>query len=401
MTSPDPDGTPPLDPALARDLRFDRGGRFRSLLRRFVGVCVAVSLVGVAYLTYRRTTAEPPVEYRLAVVRVGDVLATVEATGTLEPVRRVEVGPEVSGRIVAVHADYNDLVEEGQILVEIDPLSIEAQRREVRARLQLARAGMRRAIAARDDARRTVARFRALAGTGAIAEREHDAAEAAVLQTEAGVGEARAQIALAQASLSSIETNLARTSIRSPVDGIVLERRAEPGQSVAATFQPPILFVLAEDLANMELRLAVDEADIGRVGAGQIASFTVDAFDDRTFEGGVTSVRNAPRTVQGVVTYEVIVAVDNREHLLRPGMTASANVNTAREDRAMLVPNAAMRFTPPGHEAGDGDTVWVRRDGSVAPVHVTRGIDDGRHTAVTGPLEIGDELLIDVVQPED
>lgn len=211
---------------------------------------------------------------------------------------------------------------------------------------------------------------------------------------------ARAQIALAQASLESTETDLERTSVRSPVDGVVLERAAEPGQAVAASFQPPTLFVIAEDLTRMELRLAVDEADIGRVETGQTATFTVDAYPERTFSAEVRSVRNSPRTVQGVVTYEVVLAVDNTEGLLRPGMTASARIATARADDSLRVPNAALRFTPPERES-EGTGVWVLRDGEPARVVVERGLTDGSLTAVDGELEAGDGVLVDVVQPED
>lgn len=210
---------------------------------------------------------------------------------------------------------------------------------------------------------------------------------------------ARAQIAIAQAAVDSSETDLERTSVRSPVRGVVLERRVEPGQAVAATFQPPVLFVLAEDLGRMELHLAVDEADIGRVEAGQAASFTVDAHPDHRFEARVREVRNAPSTVQGVVTYEVVLDVDNAERLLRPGMTASASVAIARVDDVLRVPNAALRFTPPGYEAA-GAAVWVLRDGRPVAVPVERGLGDGANTEVRGALSPSDEVLIDVIRPE-
>ncbi|MGE0791874.1 MAG: efflux RND transporter periplasmic adaptor subunit [Sandaracinaceae bacterium] len=388
-----------VDPDVAHNLGLDSRGRVRRWAIRVGAVVVVVTMVVLGALAYFRATRPRPIQYQTAAVTRGEVLAGVEATGTVEPLRTVSVGPDVSGRIVAVHADYNDLVREGQVLVEIDPLPFRARQAEARARLSAARAGLRQATATLEDAERRARRFENLAGTGAIAQQELDTARNAVAQGEAAVSNARAQIALAQASLGSTDTDLERTSVRSPVDGVVLERAAEPGQAVAASFQPPTLFVIAEDLTRMELRLAVDEADIGRVEPGQAATFTVDAYPERTFTAEVSSVRNAARTVQGVVTYEVVLAVDNTDRLLRPGMTASARIATARAEDVLLVPNAALRFTPPEHES-EGTAVWVLRDGEPTRVEVESGLSDGTLTAVEGALEPGDEVLVDVVPEE-
>jgi HlyD family secretion protein len=424
---------------MARDLGLDRRGRARRWAWRIGGLVALAALAAGGVAVYERVTRPPSVEYETAAVTRGDVEATVDATGTVEPVRTVQVGPEVSGRIAAVHADYNDRVHEGDVLVEIDPLPVQARRTEAQARVQAALAGMQQARATLGDARRTLARYEPLEGTGAISGRELDAARNAVDLGNAQVANARAQIALARASLASVDTDLDRTTIRSPVDGIVLSRTAEPGQAVAATFQPPVLFVIAENLARMELRLAVDEADIGRVAVGQRARFTVDAFAERTFSAEVTSVRNAAATVQGVVTYEVVLGVDNEEGLLRPGMTASAHIVTSQARDALIVPNAALRFTPPEHAVphrtvpertgpertgpertgpertvpertgpeqtgrSSETTVWVRSAPGAEPEArtVERGITDGQRTAVVGPIEVGDEVLVDLVRPEE
>lgn len=400
MTSSDSErARPSLDPDVARDLGLDARGKVRRWAWRAAGLVAVLALVGGGLAIWQRASAPQPPEYRVAAVTRGDVRALVEATGTVQPVRTVDVGPDVSGRVVAVHADFNDPVEVGQLLVEIDPLPFRARRAEARARLAAARASLRQANASLAEARRTRTRYENLAGTGAIAARELDAARSAAEQGEAAAMNARAQIAIAQAALDSAETDLERTSVRSPVRGVVLERRAEPGQAVAATFQPPVLFVLAEDLGRMELHLAVDEADIGRVQVGQAASFTVDAHPDHRFEARVREVRNAPSTVQGVVTYEVILDVDNAERLLRPGMTASAEVAVARVDDVLRVPNAALRFTPPGREAA-GVAVWVLRDGQPVAVPVERGLGDGANTEVRGALAPSDEVLVDVIRPE-
>lgn len=385
---------------MSRNLGLGSGARVRQWALRAAGVVALAALVAVGVVVWQRASTPAPIQYRQAAVSVGDIHAVIDATGTVEPVRTVQVGPDVSGRIVAVHADYNDAVTAGQLLVEIDPLPFRARRAEARARLTAARAGARQAEATLADARRTGARYEALAGTGAIADRELDSARTAVEQAEAAVQNARAQIAIAQAALESAETDLERTSVRSPVDGVVLQRQAEPGQAVAATFQPPILFVIADDLGRMELRLAVDEADIGRVAEGQTARFTVDAYPTRTFEAAVRSVRNAPSTVQGVVTYEVVLDVDNPDRVLRPGMTASARVEVAQATGVTRVPNAALRFAPPGHTA-EGTQVWVQRDGGPVAIPVERGLDDGTQTEVRGELSTSDQVLVDVVRPEE
>lgn len=398
-TNHSPATRPMVDPDVARNLGMDPRAGARRWAARVASLLVIVALAAGGWVAYRRATRPLPTLYQTAAATRGDVLAGVESTGTIEPLRQVSVGPDVSGRIVAVHVDYNDAVTEGQVLVEIDSLPFQARRAEARARVQAARAGLRQARATLADAERRAARLERLSGTGAIAEQDVDTARTAVLQAEASVSSARAQIALAQASLASTETELERTSVRSPVDGVVLVRAAEPGQAVAASFQPPILFIIAEDLTRMELRLAVDEADIGRIEPGQAATFTVDAYPERDFEATVRSVRNSPRTVQGVVTYEVVLSVDNGGGLLRPGMTASAHIAIERVEDALRVPNAALRFTPPEREA-EGTGVWLLRDGEPTRVEVEPGLTDGSLTSIRGEIESRDEVIVDVVRSE-
>lgn len=390
----------PVDPEVARDLGLDSRGTVRRWAWRAAGLVALVALAAGGAVLWQRARAPRPVEYRTAAASRGDVRAVVEATGTVQPVRTVQVGPDVSGRVVSVHADFNDVVEVGQLLVEIDPLPFRARQAEARARVAAARATLRQARASLAEAARTRERFEHLSGTGAIAERDLDAARSAVEQGEAAVMSAQAQVALAQASLDSTATDLERTIVRSPVAGVVLERRVEPGQAVAAQFQPPVLFVIAEDLDRMELHLAIDEADIGRVEPGQRATFTVDAHPDHPFEASVREVRNAPTTVQGVVTYEAVLDVDNAARLLRPGMTASANVSVAVSQDVLRVPSAALRFTPPGRDAAES-SVWVLRDGAPVAVRVERGLTDGAHTEVRGALAPDEPVLVDVVRAEE
>jgi HlyD family secretion protein len=252
-----------------------------------------------------------------------------------------------------------------------------------------------------------------------------DAARAAHARAKAAEASARAQVAEARATLDGKETELAKTEIRSPIDGLVLLRQIEPGQTVAASLQAPILFTLAEDLAQMELHVAVDEADVGRIAVGQSASFTVDAWPERSFPASITQVRFAPRTVEGVVTYETVLTVDNSDLALRPGMTATAVITVQELQDALLVPNAALRFTPPATEAAQprqrgafgmlfprppmgqrhgnadrngGRKVWVLRDGAPQAVPVQTGASDGKFTELqSGELQAGEQVVVDTV----
>ncbi|MGF1466769.1 MAG: efflux RND transporter periplasmic adaptor subunit [Sandaracinaceae bacterium] len=396
--SPDPQTTTAVDPEVARELGLDRSGRVRRAVVRALQVLVAVGVVALAAFGIWRWRQAPPTTYRTAAVSRGPVEATVSATGTLQPVRTVSVAPEVSGRIAAVHVDFNDRVEAGQLLVELDPRTLVARRSEARAQLRSARAQARQALATLRQARRTHERMARAAAQRIASVQNEEEARTSVVQGEASLAQARAQVALAEASLESIETDLARTEIRAPIDGVVLRRSCEPGLTVAAQFQPPELFLLAEDLGAMHLYLEVDEADVGQIEVGQTARFRVDAYPDRRFEGRLLEIRNAPETVQGVVSYEAVVGVDNRDGLLRPGMTATADVVTDRRDDVLLLPNEALRFTPPDVEASTlGRQVW-RRDGDrLRSIPVETGITDGRVTELTeGELEEDQDLLVDV-----
>lgn len=402
MSSSDTPSSPSIAPEVALELGLDRGARVRRIALRVLPVALLLAFAVAGALLLARWWADPPTTYRTAAVTRGSVAAVVSATGTLEPVRTVSVAPEVSGRIEAVHVDFNDRVEEGQLLVELDPSTILARRAEARAQLRSARAQVRQSLATLEQARRTSARMTRSAAHGISSTQSAEEAQTSVAQAEATLGQSRAQVALALAGLQSIEADLARTTIESPVSGVVLRRSAEPGQTLAATFQPPELMLLAEDLRAMRLFLQVDEADIGGLEVGQTAHFTVDAFPDRRFAGRLVEIRNAPRTVQGVVSYEVVIEVDNGDGVLRPGMTATADVVTARRDDALLVPNEALRFTPPGEADAPGDVVWLENGDGVRAVSVEVGITDG-HVAelLAGDLDAGQLLLVDLEREDD
>jgi HlyD family secretion protein len=393
----------------------------------WIGAVVLLSLIVVAAVLLR-SGSEKGLQFKAAEVKRGDLAVRVTATGALEPVNQVDVGTEISGTIEAVEVDYNDRVAAGQVLARLDTDQLEARLRQAQAALALAEARVLEARATLTETANRLRRTRDLIGKKLSSQEELDTASAAHARAQALVAVAEAQVAQAQAQLDSDRRTLEKAVIRAPIDGIVLERKVEPGQTVAASLQTPVLFTLAENLAQMELHVDVDEADVGRVVAGQEAEFTVDAYPERTFPATIEQVRFAPQTVEGVVTYETLLSVDNSELLLRPGMTATAEVLVEHLSDVLLVPNAALRFTPPkavgASRAGGGglvgmllprrpreekravDTgkagpearVWVLRDGEPQAIQVKTGVTNGLVTQiVAGPLEPGTEVLIDAL----
>jgi HlyD family secretion protein len=362
----------------------------------------------------------PAATYRQADVTKGAIVATVTATGTLQPVNTVDLGPEISGQIDKVFVDFNDRVSAGQVLAVMDTDTLNAKVLQSRASLVAAKARVQDARATLHETLVRADRIRELFKRGNSSKQELDTAEAAEARARASVGSADAQVQVAAATLSSDETALAKAEIKSPINGIVLSRTVEPGQVVAATFQTPVLFKLAEDLTKMQLEIDIDEADIGQIQEKQRGAFTVDAFQDRQFPATITQVRFAPKTVDNVVTYQAVLEVDNSELLLRPGMTANATITTATRADATLIPNAALRFVPPappkdaprrgglfappqdlgGGEAprqaraGSTQKVWVLKGKQPEAVEVKVGISDGVVTeVVSGALKPGDQVI--------
>ncbi|HET8655812.1 MAG TPA: efflux RND transporter periplasmic adaptor subunit [Longimicrobiaceae bacterium] len=370
--------------------------RWRPALRALL----VLAIVAAAAILWRTTRPASAIHYETAPARLGSLDVTVTATGALEPVNLVEVGSEVSGPIRRVLVDFNDPVRRGEVLAELDTERLRARLAEAEASLRGARATVAQALATEVEATGQARRATALAAAGALSRQELESAVAAAERAQAAVEAARAQATVARAELNAARTDLARAVIRSPVNGIVIERRVEPGQTVAAAFQIPVLFTIADDLSKMELHADVDEADVGRVRAGDPASFSVDAYPERRFPARVASLRHAPRVVQGVVTYGAVLGVDNRERLLRPGMTATVVIATDHRERALLVPNAALRYLPPTGVQQEPlpagrHRVWTLREGSPAPLIVTTGLTDGRVTEIlSGALRPGTPLVI-------
>ncbi len=284
------------------------------------------------------------VQFKTVKVSRGEIRATVTATGQVSAVTTVLVGTQVSGTVKQLFADYNSQVKKGQLLAQIDPALSEAKVAQTRANLQAAVANVEKAEATLKDAERTLERNRTLFARNFIARSDLDTADTNRLSALAQLNVAKAQVEQQRAALKQEETNLNYTRILSPVDGIVISRNVDIGQTVAASFQTPTLFSIAQDLTRMQIDTNVDEADIGKVKVGQSVQFNVDAYPDHTFSGKVSEIRNAPTTIQNVVTYSVIVKVANPELKLKPGMTANVSIVTAVERNVLTIPNAALRF---------------------------------------------------------
>ncbi len=379
-------------------------------------VLVVVLALGGLYLLKNRGNG---VQFKTVSVSRGDLRATVTATGTVSAVTTVLVGTQVSGTVKQLFVDYNSPVKKGQLLAQIDPALPEAKVAQSRANLQAAAANVEKAESALTDADRTLERNRTLFARNFIARSDLDTADTNRLSALAQLNVAKAQVEQQKAALNQDETNLNYTRILSPVDGIVISRNVDIGQTVAASFQTPTLFSIAQDLTRMQIDTNVDEADIGRVRVGQPVRFTVDAYPDSTFPGKVSEIRNAPTTIQNVVTYDVVVKVANPELKLKPGMTANVSIITAVEKGVLKVPNAALRFKwqpagaaperggagaaaagrPQALRAENGAKtrgVWILDGQKPRRALLTLGISDGNDTAIlSGELKEGDAVIIE------
>jgi HlyD family secretion protein len=371
-----------------------------SRFRLFAIITVAVVLLGIAlFFVFRGGGNE--VAYRTDPVTRGDVQQSVTATGTVNPVTTVQVGTQVSGTIKELYADFNSRVKKGQIIAQIDPTFYETQLAQAQANTDHADAAMR-------DAERILNQNKALFARNLVAKNDYDAAVT-------GYDSAKAQMAQAKAALQTAATNLSYTKIYSPVDGIVISRNVDVGQTVAASFQTPTLFTIAQDLTKMQIDTNVAESDIGAVKVDQEVEFTVDAYPDTTFKGKVWQKRQAPITVQNVVTYDVVIQVNNSDFRLMPGMTANVSIIIETRRDVVRITNASLRFRvtdrPAGGGAGaaagagtktagggekKGPSVWVLLQGTPKRISITPGISDGNYTEiVSGDLQEGQQVIVE------
>lgn len=421
MTEPDKQTQPPK--AIAEVLKLNPQNR-KLPVKAWAWLAAAGLALAIAGFVLIGGNGQA-IHYQTQTVTRGDLDVTVSATGTLAPLNEVEVGIEVSGTIKTVAVDYNDQVKVGQVLARLDTTRLEAQAEQARAALESAKAKVRQVEATVKEADVQLAKqlhVRELSGGKVPSRFDLDAAKATLARARADLAAAQAAVTQAQGTLNVNMTDLTKAVVKSPINGVVLKRSVEPGQTVASQFQAPILFTLAEDLTQMELQVDVDEADVGLVQAGQHAQFTVDAYPDRAFPAEIIQVRYGSETVDGVVTYKAVLRVDNADLRLRPGMTATALITVEQRKDVLLVANSALRYTPPAapeQKASGGflsmllprppktekhreqqtaneknQQVWALRDGEPAPVTITKGASDGSMTEiVAGDVAAGDELV--------
>lgn len=415
---------------IVKTLEIDDSPGNRKVPNRWIIAAILVAVVVVIALVFWRwSNPSTAVQYKTEEVKRGNLTVIVTATGTLQPTNKVDVGSELSGIIKTVEADYNSKVKAGQILARLDTSKLEAQVTQSKAALESAKSKVLQTQATVSETRSKLEQFRRvweLSNKKVPSQSEIDSAEAALQRALADDASARSSVSQAQATLQAIETDLSKAVIRSPINGIVLTRSVEPGQTVAASFTAPVLFTLAEDLTKMELHVNVDEADVGHIQEGQKATFSVAAYPDRAFEARIIQARYGSSTTSGVVTYETVLKVDNPDLSLRPGMTATADIIVKKIENAILIPSAALRFTPPIQEEKKTSTglvgailprppssktqqredaadkkqqrVWTLRDGQVSAITVTIGSANGGMTEVlAGDIQPGMAAVVDTV----
>jgi len=389
-------------------------------------LAVATAIAGYVFFSGERKL---PIRYRTMPVERGAVISMVTATGTINPVTTVQVGSQVSGMIESLHADFNSKVKMGDIVARIDPFPYRAKRDQAAANLANAKAAVIKARVDLSQRKRELDRVQVLLKQQFVSQNEVDVAVTAHEGAIAQLAVAEAAVKQAEAALEAAELDLKYTVIRSPVDGVVISRQVEVGQRVSASFSIPTLFLIAQDLTQMQVDTNVSEADIGGMAVGKEATFAVDAYPGERFQGRVRQIRNAPINIQNVVTYNVVVGVENKDLRLKPGMTANVSIIVDRRDDALKVPNAALRFIPPKSDRVEGDRptavgtpaaasaqaagsgrtpqtltskqVWIidaSGEPKIVPIEV--GISDGNWTEViNGGLKDGDEVIVGIESP--
>ena len=443
MTTPTPPvqpaaPVPAVKPATAKPatadiqalLGTDQPARWWARPSLWIGLAVLAAAAGGIYFWQAQKESNAAPVYVTEALRKGNLTLTVAANGTIVPTRVVSIGSELSGTVKRVLVDVNDVVKKGQVLVELDTAKLDDQVLRSRAALASAQAQLAQTNATVKEARAGLARFEEvsrLSGGKVPSATELDGARATLERAVAGEASASATVAEARATLSTDETNLSKASIRSPINGVVLTRTVDPGNAVAASLQAVTLFTIAEDLAQLRLEVAVDEADVGAVKVGQKASFTVSAYPSRRYPARITRVAFGSTKTDNVITYTTWLEVDNSDLSLRPGMTAASTIVATERNDVLLVPNTALRFTPAAaavaapaasgsvvsklmprmpprsggrRAAGNGNAavrqIWVLQDGQAVAIAVTPGISDGRMTEVSGPdLKEGMAVITD------
>lgn len=397
-------------PSLAELDRTLAPGRPSRARRGWLVGGLALALAGAGAGVHLLKGRRHPVQYASVPVTRGDLAVTVESTGTLEALTSVEVGSEVSGRVLRELVDVNDQVRKGQIMAEIDPEALVSGLAQAQAQRRGANAGAGQAAATAGESARILARNQELGVAGIVSRADLDSSRSARDRDAAALRSAQESGRMAQSAQALAASRLQKATIRAPIAGVVLARLVEPGQTVTAGYQTPVLFKLAQDLKQMRLNVDIDEAEVGRIRAGEPATFTVEAYPGRPFPSQVVSLQMEPKVSQNVVTYLAVLSVDNADRALLPGMTCTATIQAEVRRGVLLVPNAALRFAPPAGTGGraqaaasavDGrHRVWVLRNGAPVAVEVRLGASDGRRTELPGgELAEGARVLTDTLDP--
>jgi HlyD family secretion protein len=376
-------------------------------MKKIIFSIVILAVLGAGiFLFFKRSDND--LKYRTDKVDKGDITATVTATGLVNAVTNILIGTQVSGTIKDIYVDFNSKVKKGQVIALIDPAVFEAQVNQARANLLSAKASLERAETTFADDKRTWERNKALFAENLVAKRDFDTAETNYENSRSQVTTAKAGVAQSEASMSIAETNLRYTRIVSPVNGIVVSRNVDVGQTVAASFQTPTLFNIAQDLTKMQINSSVAEADIGKIKVGQPVEFTVDTYPDSPFKSSVFEIRNAPITVQNVVTYDVVVKVDNPDLKLKPGMTANVSIVVSSKKNVLRIPNSALRFRPSekkdlAEKKEKGSGIWVLENNKPKRIPINTGMSDGTFTELLSEeIREGQEVIVEsLVKPKN
>jgi len=397
---------------------------------KIIAVIMAMTLVAIALVFWKMSGSSSVVKYKTEEVKRGNLTVIVTATGTLKPTNNeVAVGSELSGTVKTVEVDYNSKVKVGQILARLDTSKLETQIKQFKAALESAQAKVLETQATIKEARSKLTQYqrvRALSNNKVPSQADIDAQEATLARAIADDASARATVSQAKAVLATYETDLSKSIIRSPINGVVLTRNVEPGQTVAAAMTAPTLFTLASDLAKMELHVNIDEADVSHIQEGQNATFSVSAYPNRAFDARIIRANYGSTTTSGVVTYETVLKVDNSDLLLRPGMTVTADIVVKKIENALLIPSAALRFTPPvqeekkssgglvssilphpprsGNKQPDENgrkkqqTIWTLKNGKLSSVSIITGSANGGMTEIISRvIQPGEEVVVDTI----
>jgi HlyD family secretion protein len=411
---------------IRRLLGLDQARTSGRLNHRLVVVGGAVALLFlVAIVVFVRGSSSSKQNYVVEPASRVDLTVIITATGSVQPTNQVDVSSELSGTVRSVLVDYNSPVKVGQVLAELDTDKLKATLNSSRAKLASAKAKVLDAEATLVEKKLVYERKATLTTSRFSSQQDLDTAKAAYDRAIAAVESTKADVSVAEADVELNETNLLKSRIVSPINGVVLKRNVDPGQTVASSLQAPVLFTIAEDLTQMEVQVDVDEADVGKVKEGQLGTFSVDAFADRKFQARIRELRYGSEVVQGVVTYKAVLSTDNSELLLRPGMTATAEIIVQHVANALTVPNAALRYTPPARQSSEENSsllrrlgilrgrppfrapsqreqsgpnrrVWVLKNGAPSPVPVVVGLSDGQRTEIVkGALNADEGVIVD------